>query len=118
MRLACHDRMSDLRELITGTARELGCRWTAVTRGHLGSLTYAVNEGFCEVPVFSRQIVDRVGAGDAYLSMAAPCVAARMPMDLVGFLGNAVGALAVRIVGNRSAVEPVPLYKFITALLK
>jgi hypothetical protein len=29
-----------------------------------------------------------------------------------------VGALAVRIVGNRSAVEPVPLYKFITALLK
>jgi hypothetical protein len=39
-------------------------------------------------------------------------------MDMVGFIGNAVGALAVRIVGNRSPVEPVTLYKFITALLK
>jgi hypothetical protein len=28
------------------------------------------------------------------------------------------GALAVRIVGNRTPVEPVPLYKFISALLQ
>ena len=118
IRLACHDRVSDLRELITAIARKLGSRRAAITRGHLGSLAFAVEEGFFEVPVFSSKIVDRVGAGDAYLSIAAPCVAAGMPMDLVGFIGNAVGALAVLIVGNRSAVEPVPLYKFITALLK
>jgi rfaE bifunctional protein nucleotidyltransferase chain/domain len=118
IRLACHDRVSDLRELITDTAGKLNNRRTAITRGHLGSMTYAAEAGFAETPVFSSKIVDRVGAGDAYLSVAAPCVAAGMPMDLVGFVGNAVGALAVRIVGNRSAVEPVPLYKFITALLK
>lgn len=118
IRLACHDRLSDLGELVTGVARKMGSRRLAVTRGHHGSLTYAVEEGFFEVPVFSSKIVDRVGAGDAYLSIAAPCVAAGLPMDLVGFIGNAVGALAVRIVGNRSSVEPVPLYKFITALLK
>jgi rfaE bifunctional protein nucleotidyltransferase chain/domain len=118
MRLACHDRVSDLRELIASTASRLNSQRTVVTRGHLGSMAYAVESGFFEVPVFSSKIVDRVGAGDAYLSVAAPCVAGGMPMDLVGFIGNAVGALAVRIVGNRSAVEPVPLYKFITALLK
>jgi hypothetical protein len=39
-------------------------------------------------------------------------------MDMVGFVGNAVGALAVRIICKRESVEPVPLYKFITALLK
>lgn len=118
IRLACHDRASDLRELIKNVACKLESRRTAVTRGPRGSMTYAVEEGFSETPVFSSKIVDRVGAGDAYLSIAAPCVAAGMPMDLVGFIGNAVGALAVRIVCNRSAVEPVPLYKFITALLK
>jgi len=32
--------------------------------------------------------------------------------------GNVAGALAVRIVGNRTPVEPVPLYKFISALLQ
>jgi bifunctional ADP-heptose synthase (sugar kinase/adenylyltransferase) len=118
IRLACHDRVSELRELITSIASKLGSRRVVITRGHLGSMSYAVEEGFCEVPVFSSKVVDRVGAGDAYLSIAAPCVAAGVSMDLVGFIGNAVGALAVRIVGNRSAVEPVLLYKFITALLK
>ena len=118
MRLACHDRNGDLRILIEQTAGKLGSKRTAVTRGHLGSLTHEGNDRFYETPVFSSKIVDRIGAGDAYLSITAPCVAAGMPMDLVGFIGNAVGALAVRIVGNRSAVEPVPLFKFITALLK
>ncbi len=118
MRLACHDRLGDLRHLITTTVRKLGSRRATVTRGHHGSLSYAVEQGFTEIPVFSSRIVDRVGAGDAFLSVAAPCVVAGFPMDLVGFVGNAVGALAVRIVGNRSAVEPVPLFKFITALLK
>lgn len=118
IRLACHDRVSDLRSLISGIANKLGSKRTVITRGHHGSMVYSAEDGFFEVPVFSSKIVDRVGAGDAYLSVAAPCVALGMPMDLVGFIGNAVGALAVRIVGNRSAVEPVPLYKFITALLK
>lgn len=118
MRLACHNRVSDLQDLIAGVASKLDSRCIVVTRGHHGSMAYAVEEGFFPIPVFSSKIVDRVGAGDAYLSVAAPCVAAGLPMDLVAFIGNAVGALAVRIVGNRSAVEPVPLYKFITALLK
>lgn len=118
MRLACHDRVGDLRELIAGVGSKLDCRRIVVTRGHHGSMAYAIEEGFCQIPVFSSKIVDRVGAGDAYLSIAAPCVAAGLPMELVAFIGNAVGALAVQIVGNRSAVEPVPLHKFITALLK
>jgi rfaE bifunctional protein nucleotidyltransferase chain/domain len=118
LRLACTDRSTSLRELITSTATRLKSGWAAITRGHHGSLTYSAQEGFYDVPVFSSKVVDRVGAGDAYLSVAAPCVAAHVPMDVVGFVGNAVGALAVRIIGNRSAVEPVPLYKFVTALLK
>lgn len=118
MRLACHDRVSDLRILIKQIAGKLGSKRTAITRGHLGSLTHEGDDRFFDTPVFSSKVVDRIGAGDAYLSITAPCVAADIPMDLVGFIGNAVGALAVRIVGNRSAVEPVPLYKFITALLK
>ena len=70
------------------------------------------------MPVRSREFVDRIGAGDAYLSVTAPCAAAGYPADVIGFIGNAVGALAVRIIGNRTPVEPVPLFKFITALLK
>jgi len=118
VRLAVHDRWSPVAELVDKVKGLLGARAVAVTRGHLGSLVCGEDGARSEVPVFSREVVDRVGAGDAYLAVTAPCVAAAMPMDVVGFIGNAVGALAVRIVGNRSSVEPVPLYKFITALLK
>lgn len=118
IRLAMHDRWTRVQDLAEKVRGLLASPAISVTRGHLGALTCNENGEQWETPVFSTEVVDRVGAGDAYLSVTAPCVAAGVPMDMVGFVGNAVGALAVRIVGNRAAVEPVSLYKFITALLK
>jgi rfaE bifunctional protein nucleotidyltransferase chain/domain len=118
IRLAAHDQFGDLKDLIMSITQQLRCDRIIVTRGHRGSLSFSEEEGFYEAPVFSKNVVDTVGAGDAYLSVTAPCVAAGFPMPVVGFVGNAVGAMAVLIVGNRSSVEPVPLFKFITALLK
>jgi rfaE bifunctional protein nucleotidyltransferase chain/domain len=118
VRLAAHDRRSNLEEIIGILSKDLSSQRVAITRGHKGCVSYADPDGFFEVPVLSREIVDRIGAGDAYLSVTAPCAAAGYHPEMVGFIGNAVGALAVRIVGNRTAVEPVPLFKFINALLQ
>jgi rfaE bifunctional protein nucleotidyltransferase chain/domain len=118
VRLAAHDRHSNLEEIIGRLSKDLSSRRISITRGHNGCVSYTDPDGFFNVPVLSREIVDRIGAGDAYLSVTAPCAAAGYHPEMVGFIGNAVGALAVRIVGNRTAVEPVPLFKFITALLQ
>lgn len=118
VRLAAHDRRSNLEEIIRRLAKDLACSRVSITRGHKGSVVYADGEGFSHAPVLSREIVDRIGAGDAYLSVTAPCVAMGYSTEIVGFIGNVAGALAVRIVGNRTPVEPVPLFKFITALLQ
>ena len=118
VRLACHDKFGKLEDLITKIAKKLRCNRLAVTQGNQGSLTYAAEDGFFKIPALSNEVIDRVGAGDAYLSITSPCVADGNPMEMVGFIGNAVGALKVRIVCNKSSVEPTPLFKFITALLK
>src|SRR3989338_6356126 len=118
MRLAHHSRFGEMKNLIRNTAKKMKSKYVTVTRGHLGSLVYSTKSGFAETPILSKEIVDRIGAGDAFLAVTAPCVAAGFPPDLVGFIGNAVGALAVRIVGNRTPVEATPLMKFITTLLK
>ena len=118
IRLALSDKHGSLEDMMIKIADRMECARITVTRGHNGSLGYEPDKGFFEVPVLSKEIVDRIGAGDAYLAITSACVAAGYPMDMVGFVGNAVGALAVRIVCNRESVEPVPLYKFITALLK
>lgn len=118
IRLAAHNKFGEIRDIALELKNKVNARKITVTRGHLGSLTYSEDNGFYETPVLSTKIVDRVGAGDAFLSVTSPVVAAGNPMDVVGFIGNAVGALAIGTVCNRSSVEPVPLFKFITSLLK
>ncbi|MBM3245884.1 MAG: adenylyltransferase/cytidyltransferase family protein [Candidatus Omnitrophica bacterium] len=118
IRFACHDRFSDLKQLVRIISKKLNCHKIIITRGHKGSLVYSKKEGFKEVSIFSKEIVDRIGAGDAYFSITAPCVFKDNPMEVIGFIGNAVGAMKVLIVGNRLPVEPVPLFKYIATLLK
>ena len=118
MRYAAYDKYCDIRTPIEKIARSMHCSKVAVTRGHLGAIVYDRKEGFTEIPVFSDKVIDRVGAGDAFLSVTAPMVAAGMPMPVVGLVGNLAGALSVRIVCNRSSIEPAPLYKSVIAMLK
>lgn len=118
IRFACHDRFSNMEKLILNISSKLGCEKVIVTRGHKGSLAYSKKGGFVGVPVFSKEVVDRIGAGDAYFSVTSPCVLKNTPMEAVAFIGNAVGAMKVLIVGNRSSIEPTPLFKYITTLLK
>ncbi len=118
MRYAARDKYGDIRIAIEKIARELHCGKVAVTRGHLGAVTYERADGFFEIPVFSDKIVDRVGAGDAFLSVTAPMAAGGIPMDVIGLVGNLAGALNVSVVCNRSSVEPAPLHKSVIAMLK
>jgi bifunctional ADP-heptose synthase (sugar kinase/adenylyltransferase) len=117
-RMACRDRLAPLDDIVRRLSVELRCGLITVTRGHHGSLTLGAEGETAEVPVLSRQVVDTVGAGDAYLSVAAPCARLGYPPELTGFLGNAVGALAVRIVGNAQPVTPENLVRFIRAVMK
>lgn len=117
LRLAAHDRTSTLEDLVPPLAKAMTCGLVSITQGHKGSLTYAPPSVF-PVPALSREVVDRLGAGDAYLAVTAPCAAAGCDPELVGFIGNAVGALAVGIVGNRTAVDPLTLERTLTALLR
>lgn len=117
MRLATHDRFGPLDELIRWAADEFEASVVTVTQGQHGSSTLATGK-IIHTPVLSRNVVDTIGAGDAYLSISAPCAAAGYPADIIGLAGNAAGALASQVLGNKEAVDPVALFKFITTLLK
>ena len=125
LRLAFHDNYSESAKIITCLAdrassfRVYMSRAVAITLGHLGSMVYdAKKNELCKAPVLSQKIVDTTGAGDAFFALTAPCVAKGFPMDLVAFIGNAAGALAVGYLGNQISIEAIPFFKFITALLK
>ncbi len=118
IRLEARDRRGNLQEMILDVSQKLTCRQVVGTRGSHGCLCYDKDEGFFEVPAFAGQVVDRIGAGDAFFSLTALCVLQKVPMEVIGFIGNVVGAQAVATVGHRKPVERVPLFKHIESLLK
>ncbi len=118
LRLEARDRRGDLRPIVERVARRLRCPRVVVTRGRNGCIAFGESEGFFEVPAFASRVVDRMGAGDTVLAVAAPCAARGAPMDVVGFIANAAGAQAVATVGNRRPVERIALLRHVECLLK
>jgi rfaE bifunctional protein kinase chain/domain len=117
LRLEARSRTKDLRLIVTDIAERLSCQRVLVTRGQQGLLCYRQGEGFFPVPALTQRIVDRVGAGDAVLAITSPCVAQDVPIEVVGVIGSAVGALAVETVGHRSTVARSSLIKNLCSLL-
>lgn len=118
-RLAVHDKVSPLSDIIeNGLAAQIDCDRTIVTQGKYGCLTYEKGSNIARVPALTSTIVDTVGAGDAFFVVTAPLAALGIPMQYIGFLGNAAGAMKVGVVGHRSSVDKAAYIKFLTALLK
>lgn len=118
MRLANQSLYGTLTNIAVNTAEVMHCEVASVTLGSRGSMTFRQGEEPVFTPIFSTDVVDSVGAGDAFLSITSLCAKAGYPADLIGFIGNCVGAIAVRIVGNREPVGSNQLFSFINALLK
>ena len=117
IRLATRDRWSPVAELVGIVSKQLGCRAISVTLGDRGALMRGADGLDREIPALARDVVDRMGAGDAYLAITAPCVAVGLPMDVAGFLGAAVAGLAVGIVGNRASVDAAAVRRAVVELL-
>jgi rfaE bifunctional protein kinase chain/domain len=118
LRLDARSPHMELCDIVRDVSDKLDCERLVITRGEQGCLCYSRSEGFCEVPAFTGRVVDRVGAGDAVLSITALCAARNVPMDIVGFIGSCVGAQAVGVVGNKTSIQKVPLARYMECLLK
>jgi hypothetical protein len=70
--------------------------------------------------IVSRGHLDVVAhaAGDAFFSLSAPLVGSGCDPFLAGFVGNAVGAMKIRIVGHRHTITRAEVVKYLTSLLK
>lgn len=88
-----------------------------ITLGQQGSILYEKGK-FYTAPAFASSVKDSVGAGDAVLSVTSLCAFSNTPPEVLPFIGNCVGALAVEIIGNEHPVYKKDLIKFISHFLK
>ena len=118
LRLAAQDKHAAIEDVAQTIKTKVNAQHLIVTRGRHGSLGLGKQGDVNYTPIFSTRVVDTIGAGDAFFAFTAPCFAVGMPLDLASFIGNAVGALAVQIVGNKKPVEKHELLEFVHNLLK
>jgi rfaE bifunctional protein nucleotidyltransferase chain/domain len=117
-RLAVSDRISSVGDIAHRIVDQIDCPRIIITHGKHGCLTHERGQTVHSIPAVARRVIDTVGAGDAFLAVTAPLVAAGGALDRIGFIGNVVGALKVEIVGHRSSIDKPSLIKGITSLLR
>ena len=118
IRLETRDLVGELRPMMTRLGLRLGCSRFVVTRGRKGCLSWGNEDIFLQVPAVTQTVVDRVGAGDAFFSVSSLAACKGLSPELVAFLGNVSGGLAVSSVGNAKPTDKMSLKKQITSLLK
>lgn len=119
LRLAAHNRHDPLEEVCANVVGSVGASYLAVTRGTKGAMMFDVKTGtFHKVPALSSRVVDRIGAGDAFLSLAGLCLGKELDAGIAVFIGSVAAAMDVQIVCNREPIDPVILKKYVTTLLK
>jgi len=118
LRLAAQERYSDITGIVSKISQDLNTDYFITTLGKNGSIGITRKNETNRTPIFSSKVIDTVGTGDAFFAFTAPCAIKGMPLDMVSFIGNAVGALAVQIVGNKKSVEKYELFEFVNTVLK
>jgi rfaE bifunctional protein kinase chain/domain/rfaE bifunctional protein nucleotidyltransferase chain/domain len=118
IRLEMRSRNGDLRPMIENLTEKLNATQMVVTRGRKGCLVYNRQGQFVAVPAFTSQVVDRVGAGDSFFAITAPAAAMGVSNEILGFIGNIVGAVAVGMLGNKHPIDKQSLQKQIVSFMK
>lgn len=104
-------------EMLSELSDSLKSQYVLVTEGRHGCCIRDRND-LLRVPSFASNVVDRVGAGDALFSITTLSAFKKIPSDVIAFLGNIAGSLAVETMGNAMAVSRNAMTRYITSVMK
>lgn len=119
LRMATHNRNDPLEKLAEEIAAETKASFFAVTLGSKGAILLETGEKkLHKAPILSTTVLDRIGAGDAFLSFSGLCLGGGLPAEVALFVGSAAAALDVQIICNREHISKKNIYQYICTLLK
>jgi len=115
--LALHDKFGDIQQIQQELNRLTDSKLSSITLGVNGTSVMTSLGERVSAPIFNTDVVDTIGAGDAYLSITSLLAKNKCSKEEIAFVGNAVGAMAVKIIGNKSYIRRTDLLKYIKTLL-
>ena len=99
-------------KLMKFLSKNMNISYLVVTRGSSGALLYNKKNGlFYEVKAYAEKVVDKVGTGDAMLSILALCLYKKIDINLSLLIASFCAAQSLKTMGNKSSVEKSILLK-------
>ena len=118
-RLAVSDRYSPMEVVLRNKlGKRIDCPYFVITHGKLGCLISAPGHDTERIPALTDEAIDTIGAGDAFFAATAALTASGCDPFVAAFIGNAVGAMKIRIVGHRHQITRAEVIKYLSSLLK
>ncbi len=115
LRFAVGEKSPDYNALIAKLHRLKGYSHFLVTLGKEG-VAYFNDGNILYCPAFVSNVIDVVGAGDAILSVASLMSCKKTNTELIPFIANCVGGVAVGIMGNEKSVSKKDILDFVERL--
>lgn len=117
-RLEVRRRHLDFHQYMPHLRETLSAQCLLVTQGADGVDLYLRDAVVEHAPALAPFVMDRVGAGDAVLSVTSLLTAVGAPAPVVAFVANMVGAWSVSFLGNERTLNLGELKRQITSTLK
>ena len=119
LRQELRDKDDRIDKLVKKLVKKINIKDLVVTRGSNGAILYnSIKKKYIHCPAFASRVIDKVGAGDAMLSIASILLKLKFQGMIVLFLGSLASALSVEEMSNKFPVNKIKLLKYFKHILK
>ena len=113
------DKNGKINVLMKKLSQEQNLKNLIVTRGYKGSIFFSKeNKKFSVSDAFAKSAVDKIGAGDAMLSIIALCLKTGFNKELALLIASLAGAQSVATIGNKKTINKTQILKSLETILK
>ncbi len=119
IRYELRDKNGNIKLLMKKLSQEQKIKNMIVTKGINGSIFYNKEKNkFNHSDAFAKKVVDKIGAGDAMLSIIAICLKSRFDEKLALLTASLAAAYSVETIGNKETINKIKILNSIEHLLK
>ena len=117
LRHEMRDKNNSIEKLMKKFSKEQKVKNLVVTRGKEGALLYSKTK-FVECSAFAETTIDKIGSGDAMLSLISLFFKSGLTWELSLLAGSLAAAQSTETIGNKESVNKEKILKSLKHLLK
>ena len=118
LRHEMNQREGDIVDLAKKYKKIKNCKYLSVTQGKQGAFIIDEKSKVFSCPAFLTEAKDKIGAGDAFLSLISLCHYKKIDSNLSIYLASLAAAKSADTIGNKAPIKKNEILKIISHSLK